>query len=101
MRHSVHFWERNRLIYNIPLIALSLFFWGREMLSGRFVDLLGGLVVLSFFAVLANLCYCLAYPIDLMLQMCVTPKYTMLLRWVSLLFGTLVASILAVCVLLG
>lgn len=98
---SVQYWERMRIVYNLVLMTLAITCWGAEMLSGRAIDLIGGMVVLLMFAVPANVCFCAAYPVDLGLQL--TPLRDSWRRWRWLLFlcGTLLASAVAVWVLLG
>ncbi|MHC4937646.1 MAG: hypothetical protein ACYTHK_01595 [Planctomycetota bacterium] len=66
---SLRYWEKRRLAYNAVLIAVTLAgFLLLSPLSGVEFDL-GMLAVLAVFAVIANLLYCAAYPIDLLVQL--------------------------------
>lgn len=96
---AIRFWERGRLLYNLALIAVSL-----AVLLPAGLDRLGwyragtGLVVL---AVIANLLYCVAYPIDLFVQASDFRKSWRTARWALLVFGTLFAVMLAYLTLAG
>ena len=101
VRDAVRFWEPMRIVYNLILAAWSMVFWGPEIFSGRLVDLIAGVVVLSVFALAANLCYCVAYPIDLVFQLSPMRPYRTLGRGVLFLCGSTLASAIALWVLLG
>lgn len=98
---SARYWERMRIAYNLVLATLSLVCWGPEIFSGRAIDLISGVVVLLVFAVVANLCYCSAYPIDLLFQLTPARSYRKYCRWVLFTCGMLLASVSALWVLLG
>lgn len=63
---SIRYWEFMRLIYNGVLTLLTVV--GIVVVGIRASELIM-LVGLAFLAVLANLCYCLVYPIDLFIQL--------------------------------
>ena len=66
---AIRYWELRRIVYNLALaavvIALGVAFWTQIRGSLSF-ELLLGLVVL---AVLANVCYCAAYVVDVPVQL--------------------------------
>jgi hypothetical protein len=86
---AIRYWELRRLIYNLALaavvIALAAAFWGqiRDKLS---FELLLGLVVL---AVLANVCYCAAYVVDIPMQLSSHIEKWKRWRWLLWVFGVL------------
>lgn len=98
---SARYWERMRIAYNLVLATLSLVCWGPEIFSGRAIDLISGVVVLMVFAVAVNLCYCSAYPIDLLFQLTPARRYRQHCRWGLFMCGTFIASASALWVLLG
>lgn len=97
---AARYWEPMRIAYNGILASASIVCWAPEIFSGRVGDLLASLVVLMFFAVPANLCYCAAYPIDLMFQLTPFRRYRQSFRWALLLCGTCLAVGCALWVLL-
>lgn len=65
---SLRYWESRRLGYNAVLLAVTLIgFLALAPVTGAVFDV-EALAVLAVFAVLANLLYCAAYPIDLLVQ---------------------------------
>lgn len=96
---AIKFWERGRLIYNLVLVAMSL-----AVLNGMGVDwraLILWSIPLLFLAVIANLLYCVAYPIDLFIQASDFRDYWRVARWGLLAFGTFLAGLQAYLVLGG
>ncbi len=101
MLDAAGYWERMRIAYNIVLASISMVCWAPEMLSGRAVDFFAGLIVLSFFAVPANLFYCAAYPVDFVFQLTHLKAYKQLCRWMCYWVARSSASACALWVLLG
>jgi len=87
---AVLFWEPRRLLYNLALIATAIF-WGAESwphfrpaLSFNFF---WHLLIL---ALLANVCYCAAYILELAIQQLPDAKRGRA-RWILFTLGTLLA----------
>lgn len=93
-RSAARFWEARRLLYNLVLTGVALFWflkaWShfRPALSW---SLLGILVIL---AMLANLCYCAAYLADLAIQHLLAGSARSRCRWAVWSLGTLCAILL-------
>lgn len=92
---AIGYWEPRRIGYNLALAAVVLgwaaFAWRR--LHGLFgVDHLLSLIVL---AVLANVCYCAAYVVDIPVQLSAFRGGWRRHRWMRWLLGTLSAMTLA------
>lgn len=92
---AIGYWERRRLGYNLALSVVVLGWaalaWGR--LRGLFgIDHLLSLFVL---AVLANVCYCAAYVVDVPVQLSAFRAGWRRHRWMLWLLGTLFAMALA------
>jgi len=92
---AIRYWELRRIVYNLALaavvIALAVASWSQ--IHGRLsFELLLGLVVL---AVLANVCYCAAYLVDLPMQLSSHVGAWKRWRGVLWLFGVLFGAALA------
>lgn len=91
---AIRYWEPRRLLYNGILTVIVVGYFAASLPhSWRMVSLDGflGLVVL---AVLANLCYCAAYIVDIFAQLSGFRSLWLRRRWVLLAIGVLFASIL-------
>lgn len=92
---AIHYWEPRRIVYNLALAAVVLVFavtfWTqiRDRIS---FELLLALVVL---AVLANVCYCAAYIVDIPLQLSSHFMLWKRWRWLLWVFGVLFGAALA------
>ena len=93
------FWERGRVIYNLGLVAISLAIFFRAGVDVSDLAELG--IVLLMLAVIANLLYCVAYPIDLFVQASDFREAWLSVRWALLALGTLVGVVLAYVTLGG
>jgi hypothetical protein len=98
---SGQYWELMRIPYNVILAGLSLVCWGSDMLSDGIGGVIAGVVVLTFFAIGANLLYCAAYPVDIAFQLTPLRRYRAYPRWLMFVSGTILATALACYVLLG
>jgi hypothetical protein len=93
IRNAARFWEPRRLIYNVALTAIALFWlikdWShfRSALSWYFLG------VITVLALLANLCYCAAYVADLAIQHLLPNLAWNRSRWAIWSLGTLFAIV--------
>ncbi len=98
---ALRYWEPRRVLYNLALIGVVFahFFAGwpdsRPFLHR---DALFGFFIL---AVLANIAYCAAYPVDLFVQFSAVRQAWGRRRWILLLVGTAFAAMLAHFFMLG
>jgi len=67
-RHALRYWERRRLPYNLVLLAVVLVHFYSSWPGSRAMLVPDGLLQFFVFAVLANVAYCAAYPVDLFVQ---------------------------------
>jgi hypothetical protein len=96
---ALRFWEIARLPYNLILAAIVA---GAMWLGEQ--DLRGWLELAPVFiglAVLANILYCAAYPVDLLVQASAFRPLWRPLRWALWALGTLFAAMLAATSMLG
>jgi len=95
MSNAIAFWERRRIVYNLVLaaIVIAIFLAGAPHSASRVsADLAMGLFVL---AVLANVAYCAAYPIDVVMQHSDYRATWLRARWLLLAIGIAFASVIA------
>jgi len=101
LTNAIHYWERGRVIYNVALLtvvcAIFLFHLPQSWQVMSF-DLLQGFFVL---AVLANIAYCAAYLVDLVVQSSGYQAAWFKYRWVLLTLGILFASVITQFVVRG
>ena len=92
---AIRFWERCRILYNavLLLVVAAVFF----MHSSAFAQRVSTDMLLQFFllAVIANVAYCAAYPVDIVAQFSGFRISWLRVRWMLLLVGTLFAGVLA------
>ena len=101
LHRSSSYWERRRIVYNVVLAILTLYCWGPEILASEPRSLLGLAIVLGVFALIANVLFCLAYPVDVVLQLFSLDGMLKTTRPVLFASGLAIASGLALWVLLG
>lgn len=101
LTNATNYWERKRLIYNGLLALLVLICWGREVIESGPGGVVGACVVMAVLALLANVLFTLAYPIDLVLQFLPIPRLLGVARLTVFIAGTVLASGLALWVLLN
>jgi hypothetical protein len=92
---AIRYWEWRRLLYNGVLAAIVLvhFILAYPRSSQKLsADLLQGVFVL---AVVANMCYCAAYFVDIPAQLSDFRDSWLKYRWVLLVVGILFAAIFA------
>ena len=98
---AFRYWEPKRLIYNAVLAVVTLLVSWKELVeivSEPPLRIVGFVVVVCFLG-LANLCYCLAYLPDVIMQMTPLSESWQRNRWVLFTTGTAIACVLVVVVL--
>lgn len=98
---AASYWEPMRVIYNGVLGVLVLVCWGLDIVLAGPGQWLGAALVLMILAGIANALYCLAYPVDLAFQMMPFIQRWKGFRWSLFALGVVVASVLALWVMLG
>ena len=98
---AIRYWERARILYNACLAVIVVAYFlvnlpgSRQRLN---LDLAQALFVL---AVLANVAFCAAYPVDVFAQMSGIRATWRRYRWVLLSIGVLFAAIIARFIAIG
>jgi hypothetical protein len=92
---AIRFWEPRRLLYNFALTTVTLAWLVAIWPHFRPALKLSSLLPLAILALLANVCYCAAYLVDIPLQHSSLSTVWRHRRWVLWLLGTLCALLLA------
>jgi hypothetical protein len=88
---AIRFWELRRIPYNLLLTAVVVGWIVKTWPHFRPVMRLHSLLLLSILALLANLCYCAAYLVDVPMQFSPVAALWRQRRWAVWLVGTLFA----------
>ncbi|GAC1663232.1 MAG: hypothetical protein PVS2B2_21700 [Candidatus Acidiferrum sp.] len=92
---AIRFWEPRRLVYNFVLTAIVVIWVAATWPHFRTGLTLSTLPPLGILALLANVCYCAAYLVDIPLQQSSFDSLWKRRRWILWLLGTLFAILLA------
>jgi len=88
---AIRFWEPRRLLYNFVLGAVVVVWLVATWPHFRAELTLHSLLLLAILALLANVCYCCAYLVDIPMQLSPLSTVWRRRRWALLLMGTLFA----------
>jgi hypothetical protein len=98
---ALRYWEPRRFIYNGALMLVVLGYFLAAWPESKSSLTLDSILHLFLLAVFANVLYCAAYVVDSFVQLSGFRDGWSRWRWVLLLLGTAVASILARFVVTG
>ena len=91
---AIRFWEPHRLLYNLVLTAVVLAWLVATWPHFRPALTLFSLLRLTILALLANVCYCAAYLVDIPLQHSASSAVRSRRRWALWVMGTLLAILM-------
>jgi hypothetical protein len=92
---TLRFWELRRLIYNLLLVAVVFAWVAGTWPHFRPMFELRSLLLLAILALIANVCYCAAYLVDIPLQCSALGAVWRHWRWTLWFAGMLLAILLA------
>lgn len=95
LSEAIRYWEPRRVLFNVLLTVVAGTVYMANFPNERrefSFDTVQSLIVL---AVLANIAYCAAYPVDVLAQLSAFRSTWLRFRWILLLVGIVFASILA------
>src|SRR5215467_8027715 len=98
---AIRFWEIRRIFYNLWLAAVVLTYFFIYWPQSKSLIQLDELSWLFILAVLANVAYCAAYPVDIFVQMSGIREIRGRVRWGLFLIGMLFAGILTRWISIG
>ena len=91
---AIRYWEPRRILYNLGLAVVVVFHIVRGWPSSRESLHFNGLLLLFALAVLANVAYCAAYVVDIVVQMSGFRDSWLRLRWILFAIGLAFAGTL-------
>lgn len=94
-RNAARFWETRRLVYNALLAAVVILWLVITWPHFRNAPMPKSLVLLAVLALIANVCYCAAYLVDIPIQHTAAQAQWRKYRWILWLLGTIFAIVLA------
>jgi hypothetical protein len=92
---AIHFWEIRRIYYNLALVTASLAWLIATWPHFRPAFSFTYLPPIAVLALLANVCYCAVYMVDIPMQYSALSTTWKHYRWILWLTGTLFALLLA------
>ena len=92
---SLRYWELRRLPYNLVLIAVVIAWVAATWPHFRPMVDVHTLLLLAILGLIANVCYCAAYFVDIPMQCSALAALWRRRRWTLWLAGTLLAILLA------
>lgn len=92
---AIRYWEPRRLLYNAALVVVVVAYFIAGLPKTK--SAIGTELLLSLFvlAIVANICYCAAYVVELFVQLSGFRDTWLRSRWILLLIGTAFAATLA------
>lgn len=91
---AIRYWEPRRLVYNVVLAAVVLAYFGLNYPASKTAFSINLALALFVLAVLANVVYCAAYPLDIFVSASAYREQWQKHRWIIFLIGLLFAAIL-------
>ncbi len=99
--NAIRYWELRRLWYNVALAGIVLAYFYAGLPASRVLLNTDGVLDLAVLAILANVCYCAAYVVDVFAQFSGFRAPWLRWRWLLLLLGIAFAGILTRSFALG
>jgi hypothetical protein len=91
---AIRYWEPRRLVYNAVLAAIVLIYFGINYPASKSFLSIDSVLGLFLLAVLANVAYCAAYPVDIFVCASSYGDQWRKHRWVIFMVGLLFAAII-------
>jgi hypothetical protein len=98
---AIRYWEPRRLIYNVVLTGIVLIYFGLSYPGSRSTISVDFVLLLFLLAVLANVAYCAAYPVDIFVSASGYREQWKRYRWVVFLIGVLFAATITRFIAIG
>ena len=91
---AIRYWEPRRIVYNVVLATIVVVYYWMDLPLSKQLLTLNFVLFLFLLAVLANVCYCAAYAVDIFAQVSGFRELWQRFRWVLFLIGLLFAGII-------
>lgn len=92
---AIRYWERHRIVYNLVLLVVVAAIFGANANAFDRVVSLDLFLQLFLLAVMANVAYCAAYPVDFTVQWSTLRTPWLRVRWIVFAIGLGFAATLA------
>ena len=92
---ALRYWEPRRLLYNLVLAVVVVAHFLTSWPTSKSFLVWNNVLGLFVLAVLANVCYCAAYVVDLFVQLSGSHASWARWRWLLLVIGILFGAVLA------
>jgi hypothetical protein len=91
---ALKYWEPRRIAYNAVLAAVVIFYFGLQWPNSRPLLSIDSVLFLFILAVVANICYCAAYVVDVFVQLSTLRSLWLPKRWLLFALGTVFAAVI-------
>jgi len=91
---AIRYWEPRRLIYNAVLAAIILIYFGLNYPASKSILSINFVLSVFLLAVLANVAYCAAYPVDVFVSASNYREEWRKYRWIVFIIGLSFAAII-------
>jgi hypothetical protein len=91
---ALKYWEPRRIAYNAVLAAVVIFYFGLEWPNSRTLLSIDSVLFLFILAVVANICYCAAYVVDVFVQLSTLRSLWLPQRCLLFALGTVFAAVI-------
>ena len=91
---AIKYWEPRRLVYNLVLAAVVVSYFALAWPKSEAFLSVNFALVLFLLAVVANVCYCAAYVVDMFVQLSSVRALWLRKRWLLFLLGMMFAAVI-------
>jgi len=94
LANAIRFWERGRLFYNATLALIVALYFFAGWPASLVAITLDHSLQLFLQAVVANVLFCAAYPVDVFVQLSTLREHWLRFRWVLFAIGLAFAGVI-------
>lgn len=91
---AIRYWEPRRAVYNVMLAAIVVIYFAIGLPLSKQILTVNFVLILFLLAVLANVCYCAVYVVDIFAQTSGFRGLWQRYRWILFVVGTVFAGII-------
>jgi hypothetical protein len=91
---AIKYWEPRRLVYNLVLAAVVVSYFALAWPKSEAFLSVNFALMLFLLAVVANVCYCAAYVVDIFVQLSSVRALWLRKRWLLFLLGMMFAAVI-------
>src|SRR5205809_522710 len=91
---ALKYWEPRRILYNVALTVVVIFYFALAWPHSKSFLSVNASLFLFILAVLANICYCGVYVVDVFVQLSSLRSLWLEKRWLLFALGTVFAAVI-------